>query len=152
VSRRALLAAALGASIVAGAASAQEPGPTEPFLVVTKKAVVELSLELALQPEQQQKGLMFRRSLADHSGMLFDFGGTGPVYMWMKNTYIPLDMLFVDEAGRIVHIAHRTKRESTDTISAGREVRGVIEIAGGAADTLGIAEGDLVAKPVFDKR
>ena len=107
---------------------------------------------MATGPEERQKGLMFRRFLADRSGMIFDFGVSAPVYMWMKNTYIPLDMLFVDDGGRIVHIAHRTKPELTDTISADREVRGVIEIAGGAADSLGIAEGDLVAKPAFEKR
>lgn len=130
-------------------ATAQEPGPTEAFLVVTGAGAVPLQLEIADEPAERSQGLMFRRELAPRRGMLFDFGTTGPVTMWMKNTFIPLDMLFVDESGRIVAIARETVPGSLDTISPGEPVRAVIEIAGGSAAALGIAEGDLVARPLF---
>jgi uncharacterized membrane protein (UPF0127 family) len=139
----------VAAAFVAASATAQEAGPTEAFLVVTSAGVVHLELEIADEPAERTQGLMFRRALAPRSGMLFDFGTTGPVTMWMKNTFIPLDMLFVDESGRIVAIARETVPESLDAISAREPVRAVIEIAGGSAAALGIAEGDLVARPLF---
>lgn len=146
--RRALIAA-LAAVLSGAGASAQEPGPKETFLIVTGAGVVPLQLEIADEPAERSQGLMFRRELAPRAGMLFDFGTTGPITMWMKNTLIPLDMLFVDAGGRIVGIARETVPRSLDTISSGQPVRAVIEIAGGAAAELGIAEGDLVARPLF---
>lgn len=145
---RALSLVAAAVLVVTGAA-AQGAGPTEAFLVVTGAGVVQLELEIADEPAERTQGLMFRRALEPRTGMLFDFGATGPVTMWMKNTFIPLDMLFVAEDGRIVAIARETVPESLDTISAGEPVRAVIEIAGGSAAALGIAEGDLVARPLF---
>ncbi len=82
--------------------------------------------------------------------MLFDFGAEQPVAMWMRNTFIPLDMLFVDMAGRVVHIARETTPLSEATITADRPVRGVIELAGGEAARLGIEPGDLVSRRLFD--
>jgi uncharacterized membrane protein (UPF0127 family) len=134
---------------VAAPARAQEAGPTEPFLVVTASGPIQLQLEIADENAERQKGLMFRRSLAERSGMLFDFGETRPVFMWMKNTHISLDMLFVAADGRIVRIARRTTPESTETVASGEPVHGVIELAGGAAEQLGIREGDVVARPLF---
>lgn len=145
---RALSLVAFAVLVTANAAG-REAGPTEAFLVVTSAGVVQLELELADDPAERAKGLMFRHALAPRSGMLFDFGTTGPITMWMKNTIIPLDMLFIDEDGRIVAIARETVPESLDTISVREPVRAVIEIAGGSAAALGIAEGDLVARPLF---
>lgn len=145
---RALRLVAAAVFATAGA-TAQQSGPTEAFLVVTGAGVVQLELEIADEPAERTQGLMFRRALAPRRGMLFDFGTTGPVTMWMKNTFIPLDMLFIDEGGRIVAIASETVPESLSTISPGEPVRAVIEIAGGSAAALGIAEGDLVARPLF---
>jgi uncharacterized membrane protein (UPF0127 family) len=147
--RPALPLALLACILVAATARAQEAGPTEPVVVVTKAGPLSLALEVADDNDERQTGLMFRQSLADRSGMLFDFGVTRPVFMWMKNTFIPLDMLFVAEDGRIVRIADHTTPESTDTIASGQPVRGVVELAGGAAASLGIAEGDLVLRPLF---
>lgn len=146
--RRLALAAVVLATLAAPA-RAQEAGPSEGFVVLTEKGPVELSLEIADDSAERARGLMFRKSLPPHGGMLFDFGGEQPVYMWMRNTYIPLDMLFVDSAGRIVHIARETTPHSEATITAGRPVRGVIEIAGGQAAALGLAEGDLIARRLF---
>jgi hypothetical protein len=92
---------------------------------------------------------MFRRSLAPDSGMLFDFKTPSMATMWMKNTLIPLDMLFVDEHGRIVNIAERAVPESTDTIAAAAPVRAVIELNGGTVARLGIRPGDQVVFPIF---
>jgi uncharacterized membrane protein (UPF0127 family) len=144
-----VVAALLWIGLLASAARAQEVGATEAVVVQTGAGVVELSLEVADDGAERARGLMFRRSLPDKGGMLFDFGAEQPVYMWMRNTYLPLDMLFLDGDGRIVHIARETKPLSEDTITAGRPVRGVIEIAGGKAAKLGIAVGDLVSRRLF---
>lgn len=137
--------------LLAGAAAeAQQAGPTEPFIVVTQQGPVSLRLELADDPGERQTGLMYRRQLAPRSGMLFDFARDGPVSMWMKNTYLPLDMLFVDATGTVVHIVPRTTPLSEATISSGGPVRGVVELEGGTAETLGIRVGDVFARPLFD--
>lgn len=85
---------------------------------------------------------MFRQSLEPDGGMLFDFGRERPVSMWMRNTFIPLDMLFATEDGRVVSIARDTVPLSEATISPGRPVRYVLEIAAGRADALGLSRGD----------
>ena len=146
---RRLAVAAVVAGILAAPGRAEEAAPTEGFVVLTAKGPVELSLEIADDGAERARGLMFRKSLPPKGGMLFDFGGEQPVYMWMRNTYIPLDMLFVDTSGRVVHIARETTPHSEATITAGRPVRGVIELAGGQAAALGLAEGDLVTRRLF---
>lgn len=140
---------ALAALLVAGSATAQEAGPTQPFVVATRQGPIELRLELADEPQERQLGLMHRRSLAARTGMLFDFERDGPVAMWMRNTHISLDMLFVDRQGVVVHIAPRTTPESDATITAGQPVRGVIELEAGVSESLGIKVGDVVARPLF---
>jgi uncharacterized protein len=107
------------------------------------------TVELAETPAQMEQGLMFRRSLAPDAGMLFDFKEPTVATMWMHNTLIPLDMLFVDEHGRIVNIAQRAVPESDATIAAAAPVRSVIELNGGTAERLGIKPGDRVLFPIF---
>jgi uncharacterized protein len=107
-------------------------------------------IELAEGNRQMARGLMFRSELADNAGMLFDFGRTGPIAMWMKNTLIPLDMLFVDARGTISHIARWTTPLSLETISSRGPARAVIEIKGGRAEQLGIAPGDRVIHSTFE--
>ena len=107
-------------------------------------------IELALTPQQQAQGLMFRPSLAPDAGMLFVYRPARVVAMWMKNTQIPLDMLFIAEDGEIVKIAERTVPFSLASISSERAVRGVLEINGGVTDRLGIRPGDRVLHPVFE--
>ena len=106
-------------------------------------------VEMALTPGQQAQGLMFRRDLAENAGMLFVYGRDGPISMWMKNTLIPLDMLFLARDGRIVRVAARTVPLSLETISAGEAVAGVLELNGGTADRLGIGPGDRVVHPAL---
>ncbi len=107
-------------------------------------------VELALSREQRAQGLMYRRSLAENAGMLFVYDKEWPVSMWMKNTLMPLDMLFIRRDGRIVRIAERTVPRSLETISSGQPVTAVLEIIGGTAARLGIQPGDRVLHPAFD--
>jgi hypothetical protein len=92
---------------------------------------------------------MFRRSMAPDAGMLFDYTTPSMAMMWMKNTLIPLDMLFVDAAGRIVNIHERAVPGSLDPIAAAGPARAVIELNGGTAAHLGIKPGDRVIYPIF---
>ncbi len=92
---------------------------------------------------------MFRRTLAPDAGMLFDYKQPTVATMWMRNTLIPLDMLFVDTQGRIVSIHQRAIPLSLDIIAAAAPVRAVIELNGGTAERLGIEPGDQVIHPIF---
>ena len=111
----------------------------------------DFQVELAVTPAQQAQGLMHRRSLAADAGMLFLYLRVRPVSMWMKNTFIPLDMLFLAPDGRIVRIVERTVPESLEVISSEVPVAGVLELNGGTAARLRIAIGDRVRHPAFGK-
>src|ERR1044071_1166671 len=123
--------------------------PTAPLTIVTAGGQHKFTVELATTPAQMEQGLMFRRSLAPDAGMLFDYRTPSMAMMWMKNTLIPLDMLFVDTQGRIVNIHERAVPGSLATISAVAPVRAVIELNGGTAARLGIHPGDRVIFPIF---
>jgi uncharacterized membrane protein (UPF0127 family) len=116
--------------------------------IVTGQGRHEFTVELALTTAQHQQGLMFRREMATDSGMLFDFGPRPRrASMWMKNTYIPLDMLFIKADGQIESIAERTTPHSLEAISSRGLVRYVLEVNGGTAARLGISSGDRVELP-----
>lgn len=100
---------------------------------------------------QQMQGLMMVRNLPADAGMLFPQETPREMTMWMKNTLIPLDMLFIDARGRIVCIRARTEPESLDLIHCANPVKGVLEIGGGQAATRGIKVGDLVVHPSLAK-
>ena len=106
-----------------------------------------IEVELALTPAQQAQGLMHRRDLAPDAGMLFIYSGDRPVHMWMKNTLIPLDMLFLTRDGRIVKVVERAVPLSLQTISSDEAVAAVLELNGGTVDRLGIAAGDRILHP-----
>ncbi len=149
--RAVLLLAFLFATAVAGGAA--EPQfqqfATAKLTIVGADGRHDFTVELAETPAQQEQGLMFRQSLAPDAGMLFDFKEPTVATMWMRNTLIPLDMLFVDQHGRIVNIAQRAVPESDATIAAAAPVRAVIELNGGTAERLGIKPGDRVLYPIF---
>jgi len=107
------------------------------------------TVELALDRAQQAQGLMFRRDLAPDAGMLFLYARVREIAMWMKNTLIPLDMLFIAEDGRVVRIAERTVPGSLETIPSGQPVAAVLELNGGTAARLGLAPGDRVLHRSF---
>jgi uncharacterized membrane protein (UPF0127 family) len=141
-----MLVFALGLAL----ASAPAPGADLHTLeIVSKSGVHVFSVELAVTDEERARGLMFRRDLPDGQGMLFDFGREEDVAMWMQNTLIPLDMIFITGAGRILRIAESTEPMSTRIIPSGGPVRAVLEVIGGTAKKYGIAAGDRVAHPWF---
>lgn len=132
--------------LLAAAARAEEPAILE---IASRTGVHVFAVEIADTDEERAKGLMFRKHLPEGRGMLFDFGREQDVSMWMKNTYISLDMLFIRGDGRILRIAEHTEPLSTRTIPSGGPVRAVLEVAAGTARRLGIAPGDRVAFPIF---
>lgn len=103
-------------------------------------------MEYAVTTGQREQGLMGRKLLGPDEGMIFDFGTMQSAVMWMKNTILSLDMLFVDEEGKVVGIAERTEPYSEDIIPSPGPVRYVIEINGGRAQALGITPGSRVVQ------
>jgi uncharacterized membrane protein (UPF0127 family) len=120
--------------------------------IATKSGVKVFSVELATTEEEKTTGLMYRKELADGTGMLFDFSPEQQVSMWMKNTYISLDMIFIRADGRILRIAENTEPLSTSIIPSGGLAKGVLEVIAGTAQKYGIAPGDRVAHPLFNGR
>ena len=108
-------------------------------------------VEVARNDADRAQGLMFRRSMPADQGMLFDFARVEPVSMWMQNTYLPLDMLFIRADGTIARIAANTEPLSTRTIPSGEPVLAVLELNAGTAAKLGIKPGDRVEHPVFKR-
>ena len=151
VRRKVLQLAGAAAAMLAAAPSLAQVAhfPTGELTIVTASGPHKFTIELATTPAQLEQGLMFRQSLPADAGMLFDFKAPQPAMMWMKNTLIPLDMLFVDGQGRIVNIHERAVPGSLETIGSGAPVRAVIELNGGTAARLGIKPGDRVLFPIF---
>jgi uncharacterized protein len=122
----------------------------EPLEIVTAAGKRHaFAAHLADTPEARARGLMYVTRLDADRGMLFDFETSQVIHMWMKNTPLSLDMLFITEEGVIARIAARTRPFSTETISSGGAVRAVLEINGGLAAELGIAAGDRVEHRIF---
>jgi uncharacterized protein len=140
------LGAGLGVGLPAQAASIQ------PLEIATKSGVKVFSVEMATTEEEKTTGLMYRKELPDGKGMLFDFSPEQQVSMWMKNTYISLDMIFIRADGRILRIAENTEPLSTKIISSGGLAKGVLEVIAGTAQKYGIQPGDRVAHPLFNSR
>ena len=110
-------------------------------------ACVLLDLWLAKTPAQQRRGLMYVRDLPDTRGMLFIYPRERPVSMWMKNTYVSLDMLFIRADGTVARIAAGTRPLSLDSIPSGEPVNRVLELKAGAVDRWGIQPGDRLLSP-----
>src|ERR1700730_11101279 len=126
-----------------------QQSPTSELTIISASGSYRFKGELAKTPAQMTQGLMFRTSLAPDAGMLFEYQQPTAATMWMRNTLIPLDMLFVDAQGRIVNIQQRAVPQSLDVISAAAPVCVVIELNGGTAARLGIKPGDRVVPPIF---
>jgi uncharacterized membrane protein (UPF0127 family) len=146
-----LLVAFVALALIAGAGAAWRAGAAETQIVeiASKSGVHSFAVEMATTDAERARGLMYRKSLPTGHGMLFDFERDQHVSMWMKNTYISLDMIFIRSDGRILSIAERTEPLSERVIGSGGPVRAVLEVIGGTARKLGIASGDLVAHPMF---
>ncbi|QOZ53364.1 DUF192 domain-containing protein [Bradyrhizobium arachidis] len=124
----------------------------QPLEIVTRNGVQVFSVEMATTEEEKQTGLMYRKELADGKGMLFDFNPEQEVSMWMKNTYVSLDMIFIRADGRILRIAENTEPLSTRIISSKGPARAVLEVVAGTAQKYGIRPGDRVGHPLFGSK
>jgi len=149
----AFVAAGLGTLGLGGAvAEAPVSFPTSQLEIVNGAGASHgFAVEVATSHQQLAQGLMYRRTLAPDAGMLFDFGEPQPVTMWMKNTLIPLDMVFIAANGAVLGIAERTVPQSLAVIASPGPVRAVLELNGGTADRLGIHAGDRVRHPLFSE-
>lgn len=112
---------------------------------------ITFTVEIADTNEQRQRGLMYRKEMAVDAGMIFDFGASKRVQMWMENTVLPLDMLFVDRAGTVRGVKHDAVPFSRDIIDSVGEVKYVVELNAGVAAKLGIKAGDTVLSPTITK-
>jgi uncharacterized membrane protein (UPF0127 family) len=124
----------------------------EPLEIVTKNGVQVFSVEMATSEQEKETGLMYRKEVPDGKGMLFDFSPPQEVSMWMKNTYVSLDMIFIRADGRILRIAENTEPLSTRIISSQGLAKGVLEVVAGTAKKYGIQPGDRVGHPLFNGR
>ncbi|MGI4807353.1 MAG: DUF192 domain-containing protein [Janthinobacterium lividum] len=147
----------MGAAVIVQA-EAQEITAPQPELPKEKLTIVtrdgkrhEFNVEMALSPQQQETGLMFRKTVPADGGMLFDWGSPRDSMMWMRNTVSSLDMVFINQDGTIRHIAENTTPESLATIDSGGAVRATLELAAGTARRLGIHVGDKVEQRIFEK-
>jgi hypothetical protein len=118
--------------------------PLIPLQIRSGGRTHSFTVEVAQTPEEQAQGLMFRRSLAPKAGMLFPFNPPRPASFWMKNTLIPLDLVFIRSDGRIERIGANAVPQSLEPITSKGPVVAVLEIAGGRAAQLGLKEGDQV--------
>jgi uncharacterized membrane protein (UPF0127 family) len=153
---RRFLAACLALGLLALAPAsvlAQAPAPAglESLVIVSGDKRHAFQVEVMRTDEQRARGLMHRNYMPADRGMLFDFKAVEPVAMWMQNTYISLDMLFIRADGTIARIAERTEPLSTRTIPSGEPVLSVLEINGGVSKTLGIKPGDRVEHALFKR-
>jgi uncharacterized membrane protein (UPF0127 family) len=125
------------------------PVDSTPLVVVTDSGERSFSIEVADEPAERAAGLMYRETMADDHGMLFVFGQTQEITFWMKNTPMPLDLIFIGQDGRIKAIK-QGEPQSVATISPGEPVRFVLELKAGTAARGGIADGDLLKHPVIN--
>lgn len=151
LARRGLLAALLALSACAAGADAPDKVKLEPLTVITAAGSHAFEVEIADNDQERALGLMYRDSIAPDRGMLFVFKPPRDVAFWMKNTRIPLDMIFIGQDGRIVNIAANATPYSLDPVPSDGAVLGVLEIAGGRAAELHIEPGDRVRHRVFPR-
>jgi uncharacterized membrane protein (UPF0127 family) len=154
VRRRLVLVAPLAfVAASAGAQGNEIKFERSSLVILSGGRELKFDVELALNDAERSRGLMFREKLGPYEGMLFDFYREAPVSFWMKNTLIPLDMIFIAADGTIRHIHANAVPKSEESVpSGGHAVRGVLEINGGSARLLGIKPGDVVKHKIFGNR
>ncbi len=154
----ALLAATLAGPLATGPARAQGDEPTQAQAELPRETLVivtqdgkrhDFNVEMATKPAEQRTGLMFRKSVPEDGGMLFDWGAPRSSEMWMRNTVAPLDMIFINEDGTIRSIAENTVPESLAIIDSRGPVRATLELAAGTTQRLDIRVGDKVEQKMF---
>ncbi|MAB10348.1 DUF192 domain-containing protein [Hyphomonas sp.] len=147
--KRFLVSGMAAFALVLSAPAALAELETSPLTIESANGAHAFTVEIADEPEEITTGLMNRESMDPDAGMLFDFGQPREAAMWMKNTLIPLDMLFMDPQGKVIAIARETVPGSLRTITPGVPVKSVLELNGGRAEELGIEPGDEVIHPIF---
>jgi uncharacterized membrane protein (UPF0127 family) len=130
-------------------AAATSESALEPLEIVTASGPHKFMVEVMRDDAQRARGLMYRRFMPQDRGMLFDFKREEPVSMWMKNTYLPLDMVFIDHTGRVVNVAENTEPLSERIIPSGAPAFAVLELNAGAARSIGLKKGDRLRHPLF---
>lgn len=151
VSMLVLCLAALPVSVaqVPGVDAPQPTLETSPLVILQGDISHEFIVELADDSEEIMVGMMFREEMAPRAGMLFDMGAPRPVSFWMKNTILPLDMLFMDEQGTVIAVAENAVPFSERRIDPGVVVKAVLEVNAGVVDELSLAPGAVVQHPIF---
>jgi uncharacterized membrane protein (UPF0127 family) len=145
----------IGGLVLAGLVpAAQAAAECSPDRVDLKGAggSARFTVEIADRPDLQAKGLMFREKMSQSAGMLFVFPRPKHASFWMKNTLIPLDMIFLDQTGRVTRVHPDAVPQDETAIDGGEGVALVLEINGGLAERMGIAEGSLLRSPLVDQK
>jgi uncharacterized membrane protein (UPF0127 family) len=137
------------ASLLLGAGAASAACEADRIDVIAGSGSRTFAIEIADDPDEQARGLMFRSALPQDSGMLFIFDPPRPASFWMQNTMIPLDMIFIEDGGRVESIAERADTFSQRISQSQGPVRAVLEINGGLSRELGIGPGTQVRHPAF---
>ena len=141
----------LGCMLAAGSPTIDAKMRRETLALVTGTAEHIIQVEITSTPEEKAMGLMFRTSLADDAGMLFPYTPPQEATMWMRNTYISLDMIFIRADGVIHRIEANTEPFSERVIASRGSVAAVLELKAGSAARLGLKPGDRVRHPLFGK-
>ncbi|MGO9757911.1 MAG: DUF192 domain-containing protein [Roseiarcus sp.] len=139
----------LFAALGLGWTGAATPQSLDKLEIVTATGVHAFSVEVARNDAERERGLMYRRFMPADRGMLFDFKREAPVMFWMKNTYIPLDMVFISRAGVVTNVVANAEPLSERLIPSGGPCYGVLEVNGGVAAAIGVQPGDKVRHPIF---
>ncbi len=135
--------------LAAGFAATARADGLEPLQIVTADGTHDFQVEIAADDASRERGLMNRRYMAADDGMLFEFDRDAPVAFWMKNTYIPLDMIFISRAGIVTNVVADAEPLSERVIPSGPPCAAVLELNGGAAAAMGLRVGDKVRHPFF---
>ena len=144
------LVISIGVSVNAMAQGSASRFPTAELSIKTSETLHDFQIELALDDSHREYGLMFRTELPKMNGMLFVYDDKRDISMWMKNTYISLDILFIDDGGKIMRIAESAQPRSLSLIRSGGEAKAVLELNGGLTKQLGIQVGDEIIYPIFE--
>jgi uncharacterized membrane protein (UPF0127 family) len=140
-----LMASLMPAKAQSGSASST----LEPLQIMTASGRHDFSVEVMRTDEERARGLMYRRFMAANRGMLFDFKTEQPINMWMKNTYLPLDMIFIARNGSVTHVVADTEPLSERIISSNGPAFAVLEVNAGIAAKISLKPGDRVQHPMF---
>ncbi len=137
--------------LAATSAIALERFEKDELTIMTKQGPQVFDVEIAKTNAQHAQGLMYRRSMPANAGMLFTYETPQSASFWMKNTFIPLDMIFIGKDGRIVNIQQRTVPQSLTPVRSKGDVLAILELNGGTTARLGIEAGDEVRHEIFKK-